>query len=208
MGGRVSTAVVAVGPAVGPGTERDGRRATHRRRVHPRARRRPGGAHPVRRRRLSRCGDEPRDRPRGRRRRRGPPRGRPPVLGPARGRRHAPAGVGRRARGRGDARGFAPAHRTDRRRSTGPAARADGLREPGHRRRRRRGRRAPAGGRWCRRPHRRRPHAGRGRAVRGRRPAMSGWPSSISWRRRRPPPGVPRSPRGVAASCTAYPSSG
>ena len=55
-------------------------------------------------------------------------------------------------------------------RPAGPAARADGLRQPGHRRRRRRGRREAARRRRRGRAHRRRPDARRGRAVRGRRP--------------------------------------
>ena len=109
------------------------------------------------------------DRPRRGRRRRRPARGRAAVLGPAGRRRHAPARVGRRARGRRDARAIAAAHRADRRRPAGPAARPDGLRQPGHRRRRRRGRREAAGRRRCGRAHRRRPDARRGRAVRGRR---------------------------------------
>ena len=75
------------------------------------------------------------------------------------------------ALGRGrDPRAFAPAHRADRGRPAGPAARADGLRQPGHRRRRRRGGREAPGRRRCGRAHRRRPDARRGRPVRGRRP--------------------------------------
>ena len=150
--------------------ERDRRRAADRGRLRPRPRRRPRRAHPVRRRRLPGRRHELRDRPRRRRRRRRPARGRPAVLRPAGRRRHAPAGVGRRARGRRHARAVAPAHRADRRRPAGPAARPDGLRQPGHRRRRRRGRRAAAGRRRRGRPHRGRPDARRGRAVRGRRP--------------------------------------
>ena len=78
---------------------------------------------------------ELRDRLRRDRRRRGPARGRAPVLGPARGRRHAPAGVAGRARGRRDVRPVARARRADCRRPAGRADRADGLREPADRRR-------------------------------------------------------------------------
>ena len=69
----------------------------------------------------------------------------------------------------------------------GPAARADGLRQPGHRRRGRRGRRAAPRRRRRGRHHRRRPDAGRGRAVRGGRPRTSAWPSSTSSRPTTPP---------------------
>ena len=92
------------------------------------------------------------------------------VLGPARGRCHAAAGVGDGARGRRDARGVTAAHRADRRRATGPAPGSDGVCEPGDRRRRRRRRRPTAGRRRCGRADRRRPHARRRGAIRGRGP--------------------------------------
>ena len=75
------------------GTNETVGRTPDRRRLRPRPGRRPGGAHPVRRRRLPRRRHELRDRPRGRRCRRGPARGRPAVLGSAGRRRHAPARV-------------------------------------------------------------------------------------------------------------------
>ena len=150
--------------------ERDGRRPADRGGLRAGEDGRPGRAHPVRRRRLSRTPRRASDRARGGRCRRRRARGRAAVFGPAGRRRDAPARVGRRAGRRGDARAFAPAHRADRGGPAGPADRADGLRQPGPRRRRRRGGGAAPGRRRCGRAHRRRPDARRGRAVRGRRP--------------------------------------
>ena len=67
------------------------------------------------------------------------------VFRPARRRCDAPARVRRRARCGCDVRAIAPAHRADRRGAPGPAAGADGLRQPGHRRRGRRGGREAPG---------------------------------------------------------------
>ena len=132
---------------------------------------RPRRADPVRRRRLSRRGDEPHGRARGGRRRGRPARGRTAVLRSAGRRGDAPARVRRRARAPvppSSARlrlieriGGGPAR---------PAARADGLRQPGPRWRRRRGGRPPAGRRRGGRADRGRPDARRGRTVRGRGP--------------------------------------
>ena len=196
------------GPVGRAGHERDRRRTPDRGRVRPCPGGAPGGAHPVRRRRVSRCGHELRDRPRRRRCRSRPARGRPPVLRPAGRRRDAPAGVRGGARGRRDARTIAPAHRADRRRAAGPPARPDGLRQPGHRRRRRRGRREAAGGRRRGRAHRGRPDARRGSALRGGRPGRR--PGGRLSRRaddaaRR---AAPRSRPAAAASCIASRSSG
>ena len=188
--------------------ERHRRRAPDRRRLRARPRRRPGGADPVRRRRLPGRRDEPRGRPRRGRRRRRPARGRAAVLGPAGRRRDAPAGVRRRAARRRDPRAFAPAARADRRRPAGPAARPDGLRQPGHRRRRRRAvarRLAEAG---ASRADRGRPDARRGRAVRGGRPGRRGSRSSTSSPRRRRRRDGPGSPAAAADSSTACRSSG
>ena len=84
---------VAMDPRRGVRHQRHDRGASDRRRLRPGSSRRARGPDPVHRRRLSGRGDEPDDRARRRRCRRGPPRGRPPVLGPARRRCHAPAGI-------------------------------------------------------------------------------------------------------------------
>ena len=173
--------------------------------VRARAARRPRRADPVRRRRLPGRRDELRGRARGRRRRRRPARGRAAVLGPARRRRDAPARLAA-SRSRPARRSSGSLALIERiaRGPAGPPARADGLREPGHRRRRRREavarRLADAGA------------AGlivadltpdEGAPVRGGRPR--GRPG----RRlpRRPDDAArsaaPRSPRGAAGSCTA-----
>ena len=99
------------------------------------------------------------------------------------------------------------AHRADRRRPAGPAARPDGLRQPGHRRRRRGGGRAAARGRRRGRPDRRRPDARRGRPVRGGRARRPASRSSTSSRRRPPRRAGPRSPPAAAGSSTASRSS-
>ena len=133
-------------------------------------------AHPVRRRRLSGRRHELRGRPGRRRCRGGPARGRPAVLGSARRRRHAPAGLRRRAGGRRHAGVVASPAGTDRRRPSGPAARPDGLCEPGHRWRRRRGRREAARRRRGGRPDRRGPDA----RTRARRSKPSLEPSGLA----------------------------
>ena len=157
-----------------PAHQRHRRRAPDRRGVRPGTRRGSFRPDPVRRRRLSGCRRELRDRLRRDRRRRRPARGRAAVLGPARGRRDAPAGVAGRARRRRDVRPVARAGRADRRGPPGRPARADGLREPADRRRRRPRPGAGAGGGRRRRRDRRRPHARRGRAVRGASPREAG----------------------------------
>ena len=166
----VAPSAAATAPAAEAGHERDRRRPADRRRLRPGPRRRPRRPDPVRRRRLPRRRDQLRGRPgRGRRGCR-PARGRPAVFGPAGRRRHPPAGVRRGARRRRDPRAIAPAHRADRGGPAGPAARPDGLREPGHRWRRRRGGGSAPGRSRRGRPDRGRPDARRGRPVRGGRP--------------------------------------
>ncbi len=111
-----------------------------RRRLRARPERRPGGPDPVRRRRLPRRRHELRHRARRGRCRRRPARSRAAVLGSAGRRCHDPARVRRGPCRRCDARTLAPAHREDRGCPARPSARPDGIRQPGHRWRRRRGR--------------------------------------------------------------------
>ena len=187
--------------------ERDGRRPADRGGVRGRGRGRASGADPVRRRRLPRCGHELRRRPRRGRRRRGRARARPAVLRPARRRGDAPEGEPGRAPQRRDARGQPAADRADRRGAAGDPRRADGLREPVHRRRRRPRIGSTALVRGRGRRDRRRPDARRGRPVRVASPGSTASRSSTSWRRRRRRFVARRSPRGAAASSTACRSS-
>ena len=120
------------GPALDArGTNETAGRTAHRRRLRASERRGPRGAHPVRRRGLPRCRDEPADRPGRGGRRGGPARGGSAVLRPAGRWRDTPACVGGCACRRRDPRAIAAPHRADRRRAPRPAARPDGLRQPG-----------------------------------------------------------------------------
>ena len=204
LAGRAMTAAALPHPgSTRTGTNDTARRPPDRGGLRQGPRRGARRADPVRRRRLPRRRHEPRDRAGRGRRRRGHPRSRAAVQRPARRWRHAPARIPGRDQGRRHARGLPPPHRTHRRRPAGPAARADGLRQPGHRRRGRRSGRAPPG--RCRRGRadRRGPDARRGRALRGRR--ARGRPGGRLPRRpdHAQGRGAPRSPPGAAASSIA-----